>query len=250
MLTIRLAGRVKKQARIASLGAMTLVSLLPGCVNGLDYDHAQSVAVTVPKVYTDGLSGRPPVPVAETGQTLSMEPARRIVFETQEGTSLALDVAPDGTSIVFDMLGDIYQLPIGGGTAQPITSGMAMDTQPVFSPDGSRILFLSDRSGAENLWQMDADGTHLTQISYYDDDPIFVSPEWAPDGKSILVSRFWPDRNAYELWRFNAVPGDMGEVARASHSDDATTTSSIAPSFASDGMSIYLASLSETPPVV
>lgn len=248
MLTIRLAGRVKKQARIASLGAMTLVSLLPGCVNGLDYDHAQSVAVTVPKAYTDGLSGRPPVPVAETGQTLSMEPARRIVFETQEGTSLALDVAPDGTSIVFDMLGDIYQLPIGGGTAQPITSGMAMDTQPVFSPDGSRILFLSDRSGAENLWQMDADGTHLTQISYYDDDPIFVSPEWAPDGKSILVSRFWPDRNAYELWRFNAVPGDMGEVARASHSDDATTTSSIAPSFASDGMSIYLASLSETPP--
>ena len=177
-----------------------------------------------------------------------MEPARLIRFETEEGTSLALDVAPDGTRIIFDMLGDLYQLPIEGGVAQSVTSGMAMDTQPVFSPDGAKILFLSDRSGAENLWQMDADGTHLTQISYYDDDPIFVSPEWAPDGKSILVSRFWPDRNAYELWRFNTVPGNMGEVVRPSRSVNATMTSSLGAAYASDAASIYIASLSENSP--
>lgn len=245
MLNIRLAERVKGHTRIASLVSVACVTVLSGCVNGNGSHHPE---VTVSKAYTEGLTGRPPVPVAKPGQTLPMEPARLIRFETEEGTSLALDVAPDGTGIIFDMLGDLYQLPIEGGVAQSVTSGMAMDTQPVFSPDGAKILFLSDRSGAENLWQMDADGTHLAQISYYDDDPIFVSPEWAPDGKSILVSRFWPDRNAYELWRFNAVPGNMGEVVRPSHSVNTTMTSSLGAAYASDAASIYIASLSENSP--
>tara|TARA_R110001599_G_scaffold9678_3_gene47996 strand:- start:6080 stop:9376 length:3297 start_codon:yes stop_codon:yes gene_type:complete len=241
MLIARLGRPRKGKAYLASLAALAAFGLLSAC---LQAPETETLPVIVSKAYTEGISGRPPVPVAVTGQALPMQPARRIRFETTEGTALALDVAPDGTSIIFDMLGDLYRLPIAGGVAEPITSGMALDTQPVFSPDGSRILFLSDRSGAENIWLMDADGTHLNQISYYDDDPIFVSPEWAPDGQSILVSRYWADRNAYELWRFNAVPGDMGEVVRPVDTDGENTTSSLGPAFAADGTSIFLASLS------
>jgi len=62
---------------------------------------------------------------------------------------MSLDVSPDGKTIVFDMLGDIYTLPVEGGTAKRIHAGMSFESQPKFSPDGSQIVFLSDRSGAE-----------------------------------------------------------------------------------------------------
>ena len=67
-----------------------------------------------------------------------------------EGTWVSLDVSPDGSTIVFDLLGDIYSLPIEGGKATAITQGMAWDIQPRFSPDGSQIAFISDRDGGDN----------------------------------------------------------------------------------------------------
>ena len=69
-----------------------------------------------------------------------------------EGTWVSLDVSPDGSTIVFDLLGDIYSLPIEGGKATAITQGMAWDIQPRFSPDGSQIAFISDRDGGDNVW--------------------------------------------------------------------------------------------------
>src|SRR5437868_8817181 len=83
---------------------------------------------------------------------LPMKPAETIKFTTNEGTWMSLDVSPDGKTIVFEMLGDIYTLPIEGGTATRIIGGMAFESQPKFSPDGKTIVFLSDRSGAENVW--------------------------------------------------------------------------------------------------
>ena len=78
-------------------------------------------------------------------------------------------------------------MPAGGGEARRITHGLPLDSQPSFSPDGSRIAFLSDRSGAENLWVMRADGSDPRQVSLYDDDPIFASPAWSADGQSITA---------------------------------------------------------------
>ena len=71
---------------------------------------------------------------------------------------MSLDVSPDGRTLVFDLLGDLYTLPIGGGSATRITSGSGFDGQPRFSPDGRSIVFVSDRSGGENLWLVDPDG--------------------------------------------------------------------------------------------
>src|SRR5437667_5858883 len=64
-----------------------------------------------------------------------------VPFETtvDEGTSISLDVSPDGKTIVFDLLGDLYLLPFAGGTATRITSGPAWDCQPRYAPDGKHI---------------------------------------------------------------------------------------------------------------
>ncbi len=83
---------------------------------------------------------------------LPLETERTIEFETSEGSWISLDVAPNGRDIVFELLGDLYTLPMRGGEARRITSGVMFDTQPRYSPDGSKVVFLSDRSGDENVW--------------------------------------------------------------------------------------------------
>ncbi|MFN3312163.1 MAG: amidohydrolase family protein [Hyphomonas sp.] len=200
---------------------------------------------------TAGITGQRDTPLARPGQTLPLAAAREISFETDAGSHLSLDLSPDGATLVFDLLGDIYTLPAAGGAARRITSGMALDSQPVWSPDGTAILFISDRSGAENLWLMNPDGGDLRQISLYDDNPVFVSPEWAPDGQSLIVTRFWADRNAYELWRFRPVLGDMGEVLRSTRTDGDISNgiSSLGARFSPDGSAIYLASLNKSQPL-
>jgi Tol biopolymer transport system component/imidazolonepropionase-like amidohydrolase len=158
-----------------------------------------------------GPSGLPPTPPARPRQVLPLVPTRTISFTVDEATDLQPDLSPDGKTMVFAILGDIYRLPAAGGEARPITRGLPIDTQPTFSPDGHWIAFLSDRSGAENLWVSRLDGSDARQVTLHDDNPIFTSPAWSADGRSLLVSRYWPDRNAYELWRF-PVAGGAGEV--------------------------------------
>ena len=83
----------------------------------------------------------------------------------REGTWMSLDVSPDGKTIAFDLLGDIYTLPASGGKATAIASGMAWEFQPRFSPDGSRLAFTSDRGGGDNIWTMAVDGSDMEQVS-------------------------------------------------------------------------------------
>ena len=123
----------------------------------------------------------------ENGDGLPLDPARRLRFTTSEGSWISVDVAPSGDSLVFDLLGDLYLLPIEGGQARRLTEGMGFDSQPRFSPDGERIAFVSDRSGGENVWIVSRDGTDTTQVTKGDQNQ-FHSPEWTPDGDYVVVS--------------------------------------------------------------
>lgn len=119
---------------------------------------------------------------------LPLKASETIKFTTDEGTWMSLDVSPDGQTIIFDMLGDIYILPIAGGEAKKIIGGMAFESQPKFSPDGKAIVFLSDRSGGENVWVAKADGTDPKAITK-DRKTMYVTPSWTPDGNYIIVSK-------------------------------------------------------------
>jgi Tol biopolymer transport system component len=118
---------------------------------------------------------------------LPLEAARKAEFTATQGTWMSLDVSPDGQTIVFDLLGDLYTLPIAGGKATRITSGLAYDAQPRFSPDGKSIVFVSDRSGGDNVWTMRLDFTDTTQVTQ-GNASLYVSPEWTPDGQFIVAS--------------------------------------------------------------
>ncbi|HEX5864278.1 MAG TPA: amidohydrolase, partial [Casimicrobiaceae bacterium] len=109
-------------------------------------------------------------------------PTRQAAFTSDEGTWISLDVSRDGKTIVFDLVGDLYTLPIGGGKATRITSGTGFDGQPRFSPDGKSIAFISDRSGYENIWTVEPGGASPRAITK-DKDAQYISPAWTPDGK-------------------------------------------------------------------
>ena len=132
-----------------------------------------------------GPRAEPANPVQEG---LPLKPERTIRFTTDVGSWMSLDVSPDGQTIVFDHLGDIFTIPVTGGKATPITKGMAVDAQPRFSPDGKRIAFISDRRGASNLWHISLDLKDTVQITTGRTDS-YDSPEWTPDGKYIVVTR-------------------------------------------------------------
>ena len=112
----------------------------------------------------------------------------QLAFSTDEGSWLSLDIAPDGRTLVFDLLGDLYALPIDGGTATALTSGLGYDSQPAISPNGESIAFISDRDGSLNLWLVDIDGSNPRKLSAESQFGL-ISPAWTPDGQSIVVTR-------------------------------------------------------------
>ncbi len=134
------------------------------------------------------LAAQPPRPGGPQRNPLPLRSARTAEFTATEGTWISLDVSPDGRTIVFDLLGDLYTMPVTGGKASPLLTGMAYEVQPRFSPDGESVAFVSDRSGGDNLWTMRLDKTDTTQVSR-GNSSLFLSPEWAPDGEYIVVSR-------------------------------------------------------------
>ena len=136
-------------------------------------------------------------------------PTHAVRFTTTEGTWMNLDVSPDGRTVVFDLLGDLYLLPIEGGVARRITSGPAFDLQPRFSPDGARIAFTSDRAGGDNIWTIAADGSDPQQVTD-EDFRLLNNAVWTPDGEYLVARKhFTSGRSlgAGEMWMYHRSGG-------------------------------------------
>jgi len=145
---------------------------------------------------------------------LPLKPERKLDFTTDEGTWLSVAVSPDGKTIAFDLLGDLYTLPVTGGEARAIATGLAFDGQPAFSPDGKLIAFTSDRDGADNLWIANADGSNPKQLSK-DQRADFISPSWTPDGEYVIVSRNPEGLGTHEIWIYNINGGSGVQVTKS-----------------------------------
>lgn len=162
---------------------------------------------------SDGPPVAPPDTTAEVAEGWDVNaphgPTHDVRFTTTEGTWMNLDVSPDGRTVVFDLLGDLYLLPIEGGAARRITSGPAFDVQPRFSPDGSRISFTSDRSGGDNIWTVAADGTDPQQVTD-EDFRLLNNAVWTPDGEYLVARKHFTGTRslgAGEMWLYHRSGG-------------------------------------------
>lgn len=159
------------------------------------------------------LHSQEPAPATASADTkkpegLLLTSAETLEFDTDEVTWMSVDMSPDGRTVVFDLLGDLYTMPATGGAATRIMGGLSFESQPTFSPDGRTLAFLSDRSGVENLWIADADGTNPRAVSKDErtgDRPqIMTSPAWTPDGEYLVVSKARaPDPGTFWLFMYH-----------------------------------------------
>jgi imidazolonepropionase-like amidohydrolase/Tol biopolymer transport system component len=164
-------------------------------------------------------------------------PAKTINFTVNEGTWMNLDVSPDGNTIVFDMLGDIYSIPANGGTATVLRKGLAYEVQPKFSPDGSKILFTSDAGGGDNIWIMDKDGSNAKQITK-ETFRLLNNAVFTPDGQYIIARKHFTSQRslgAGELWMYHTSGGNgLPLTARKNDQQDVNE-----PIVSPDGRYIY-----------
>ncbi|SHO61672.1 amidohydrolase family protein [Algoriphagus zhangzhouensis] len=161
---------------------------------------------------------------------LPLKPEREVKFTTEEGTWMSVDVSPDGKTIAFDLMGDIYTMPIEGGKATPITTGMAYETHPRFSPDGEKILFTSDRAGSDNLWYIDMVKKDTVQVTK-DKNGDVPGADWTPDGDYIIASK---GRRIHKLFMYHK---DGGGGIQLNESPSSMKT--IDPVISPDGKKIY-----------
>ena len=171
-------------------------------------------------------------------------PMRTIEFDTDEGTWMNLDVSRDGKTIVFELLGDIYTVPVTGGDATLLAGGRAWDRQPRFSPDGQWIAYASDKDGTSNLWIMRADGSDAKQLTK-EAFSVVSQPVWAPDGRYILVRKQVDNLMTFystELWLVHRDGGSGMKLTESTKYANPTDAS-----FTPDGRFIYFASWAAGP---
>jgi tricorn protease len=119
-------------------------------------------------------------------------------------------ISPDGTAIAFSYHGDIWKVSAAGGAAIPLTLHPAHDTMPVWSPDGSKIAFASDRYGNLDVFVMPATGGEATRLTFHSADDIPAS--FTPDGTAVLFSSARLDAVASAQFPTGAQP-ELYEVA-------------------------------------
>ena len=161
---------------------------------------------------------------------LPLKATRSFDFSTNEGTWTSLAVSPDGKTILFDLMGDIYSIPMEGGKATAITKGMAYDNHPSYSPDGKRILFLSDRSGAENIWYIDLEKKDTLALTEEQNNN-FPGAVYTPDGNYIVYTKGRRNTKLYLMHKNGGAGTNL--------IDAPATLKTIDPAVSADGRYIY-----------
>lgn len=164
---------------------------------------------------------------------------KEVKLSTDEGTWMNLDVSPDGKEIAFDMLGDIYIMPIAGGEAKALRSGLPFEVQPRFSPDGKYISFTSDAGGGDNVWVMKRDGSDARQVTK-EDFRLLNNGTWTPDGNYLIARKhFTSSRSAGagEMWMYHKTGGSGIQLTKRKNDQQDVNEPSVSP----DGKYLYYA---------
>lgn len=153
------------------------------------------------------------------------------------GTWMNVDISPNGKTIIFDLLGDLYSMPITGGEAKPFMTDIAWQMQPTFSPDGKYIAFTSDEDGGDNLWVMNADGTNAKAVTS-EKFRLLNSPAWSPDSNYIVGRKHYTSGRslgAGEVWMYHKTGGSGVMLTKRPNEQKDLGE----PAFSHDGKSVY-----------
>ena len=164
-------------------------------------------------------------------------PQYDVPIDVTEGTWLSLDVSPDGNEIAFDLLGDIYTIPMSGGDAKALTTGIAWDMQPRYSPNGKWIAFTSDRAGGDNIWIMNRDGSKPQQVTK-ETFRLTNEPYWSPDSEYLVARKhFTAERSlgAGEVWLYHRSGGEGLQLTKKRTEQKDTGEPALSP----DGRYLY-----------
>ncbi|MGZ3944044.1 MAG: TolB family protein, partial [Mucilaginibacter sp.] len=164
-------------------------------------------------------------------------PSKKVTISTDEGTWMNLDVSPDGKAIIFDLLGDIYSMPITGGKATLLAGGKAWEVQPRFSPDGKSISYTSDKDGGDNIWIMNADGSGkhaVTKESFR----LLNNASWTPDGQYLIARKHFTGTRslgAGEMWLYYKTGGEGIQLTKRKNDQQDAGEPTVSP----DGKFVY-----------
>ncbi|WP_372903376.1 TolB family protein, partial [Rhodohalobacter sp.] len=164
---------------------------------------------------------------------LQIEPDRSVHLQVNEGTWMSLDIHPSGEKMVFEFMGNLFELPIDGGEAVQLTHGMAFDAQPSYNPDGDKIVFISDRSGGDNVWILDLE-TMETEQRTSGNNYRMQSPIFTPDGDYIIAARTGLRSGVHKLWMYHVDGGNGTEFM-----DTPDNLKSIEPAFGGDDQYLW-----------
>ncbi|WP_317044590.1 amidohydrolase family protein [Mucilaginibacter auburnensis] len=163
--------------------------------------------------------------------------SKKVTITTDEGTWMNLDVSPDGKTIVFDLLGDIYSVPVTGGKATLLSGGKSWEVQPRFSPDGKQISFTSDRDGADNIWTMNADGSNRRAVTK-ETFRLLNNASWTPDGQYLVARKHFTGTRslgAGEMWLYHKTGGEGIQLTKRKNDQQDAGEPVVSP----DGNYIY-----------
>jgi Tol biopolymer transport system component/imidazolonepropionase-like amidohydrolase len=169
-------------------------------------------------------------------------PFESVTIKTEEITWPDIDISPDGKTILFDMLGDLYTVPIQGGKAVSLTEGLAWDYQARYSSDGKKIVFISDRDGADNIWIMDLASRKTRQVSK-ETINLVRNPSFSPDAQFIVANKavtpaFQRSITGGEIWIYH-VEGGEGSVIRDLVHGKGSQKNISEPAYSADGHFLY-----------
>ncbi len=118
-----------------------------------------------------------------------------------EGTDFSIALSPNHQTIVMDLQGLLWSLPIAGGEAKQLTEALTEASHPSWSPKGDLIALQSYAGGTFHIWTMKPDGTGLRQITTgHGDDR---EPTFSPDGSKIAFSSDRAFKGSYDIWTVN-----------------------------------------------
>ena len=163
---------------------------------------------------------------------LAAAPAPKTIV-VNEVTNTQVTVSPDHKTILADIQGLIFSIPISGGQAKQVTQPLQEASHPDWSSQGDMVALQSYAGGTFHIWTMKPDGTGLKQVTFgHGDDR---EPRISPDGSTIVFTSDRAFEGSYDIYTVPVAGGEPKRITSAGADE-------FGPSWSPDGKSIVFVS--------